>query len=401
MPEKIFSFGLKRGLISFAVKPEEYIFPLAHVLSYLSPNLVNIACNTLVNLEMEEYQNSSGPKYLKDLVNECLATLHEREIYIISRREGLLGSGKKTLEEVGRELGITRERVRQIEEKTWRKLNHPMRRKFLLKAFLLDFVKRGGKLTFLISEYNALYRKFILKVLGIPYAEFSHEGIFVIGASLQDFELPNNFKAIKVTGLEKDGIAYLLDSQGKICISRSEIIMICQKEGKFITKNLSKAKKVYLAMKLLGKPAHFSLIAQKYNQLFPEDCMKEHNIHGILNRENKIFVWLGLKGFYGLKEWGCQRPKKSLEGAVVEIVERNYLRTKKPVHLAKIVADLGKYRQLLNPVSLTFVTSSNPRLKRVSRDLFLPKSFGGQKKDRFFTDQIDKLLEEFSQKKKL
>ena len=51
-----------------------------------------------------------------------LMTLKEREREVILRRFGLVDNHMRTLEEVGEELNITRERVRQIEEKTFTKL---------------------------------------------------------------------------------------------------------------------------------------------------------------------------------------------------------------------------------------------------------------------------------------
>ena len=62
---------------------------------------------------------------LREQLDEVLCKLDERERRIIELRYGL-GDGKyRTLEEVGKEFGITRERIRQIESKVLRKLRHP------------------------------------------------------------------------------------------------------------------------------------------------------------------------------------------------------------------------------------------------------------------------------------
>ena len=72
---------------------------------------------------------------LNDKLNEVLATLNPRENEVIRRRYGLDDGKPKTLEEVGREFNVTRERIRQIEAKALRKLRHPGRAK-KLKDFL-------------------------------------------------------------------------------------------------------------------------------------------------------------------------------------------------------------------------------------------------------------------------
>ena len=64
---------------------------------------------------------------LADAVTEVLGELSEREQEIVRLRFGLDGGQAKTLEEVGREFGVTRERIRQIEAKTLAKLRHPQR----------------------------------------------------------------------------------------------------------------------------------------------------------------------------------------------------------------------------------------------------------------------------------
>ena len=60
-------------------------------------------------------------------VGEVLSELSEREQEIVRLRFGLDGGQAKTLEEVGKAFGVTRERIRQIEAKTLAKLRHPQR----------------------------------------------------------------------------------------------------------------------------------------------------------------------------------------------------------------------------------------------------------------------------------
>jgi len=64
---------------------------------------------------------------LKEQIDDVLSTLTEREKKVLQLRFGLLDGRSRTLEEVGREFGVTRERIRQIEAKALRKLRHPSR----------------------------------------------------------------------------------------------------------------------------------------------------------------------------------------------------------------------------------------------------------------------------------
>lgn len=68
---------------------------------------------------------------LKEQIDEVLSTLNPRERRVLQLRFGLEDGRSRTLEEVGREFGVTRERIRQIEAKALRKLRHPSRSKKL------------------------------------------------------------------------------------------------------------------------------------------------------------------------------------------------------------------------------------------------------------------------------
>jgi RNA polymerase primary sigma factor len=68
-------------------------------------------------------------------VRKVLATLTPREERILRMRFGIGESSEHTLEEVGKDFSVTRERIRQIEAKALRKLRHPSRGN-ALRAFV-------------------------------------------------------------------------------------------------------------------------------------------------------------------------------------------------------------------------------------------------------------------------
>ncbi|MEA2515491.1 MAG: polymerase primary sigma factor, partial [Thermomicrobiales bacterium] len=79
--------------------------------------------------------DAASRQMLKEQMEDVLGTLSVREREVLTLRFGLEDGRGKTLEEVGREFGVTRERIRQIEAKALRKLRHPSRAK-KLKDFL-------------------------------------------------------------------------------------------------------------------------------------------------------------------------------------------------------------------------------------------------------------------------
>lgn len=85
-----------------------------------------------ITLSPNEYTNN---QLLKDEINAALCGLTEREEKVLRLRFGLEDGRTRTLEEVGKEFNVTRERIRQIEAKALRKLKHPNRSK-RLKDFM-------------------------------------------------------------------------------------------------------------------------------------------------------------------------------------------------------------------------------------------------------------------------
>ena len=85
--------------------------------------------------EASEPAEAASFSLLKEQLEEVLSTLAPREKKVLELRFGIIDGRTRTLEEVGKEFNVTRERIRQIEAKALRKLRHPSRSK-KLKDFL-------------------------------------------------------------------------------------------------------------------------------------------------------------------------------------------------------------------------------------------------------------------------
>jgi RNA polymerase primary sigma factor len=85
-----------------------------------------VADDNATNLE-----SAAEQRLLADQIRDTLMTLSPRERRVIERRFGLTGDNDETLTAIGREIGVTRERIRQIESTALRKLRHPSRAKRL------------------------------------------------------------------------------------------------------------------------------------------------------------------------------------------------------------------------------------------------------------------------------
>ena len=76
-------------------------------------------------------EDAASYAMLQEQIKKLLGTLTEREQRVLILRFGLEDGKSRTLEEVGREFKVTRERIRQIEAKALRKLRHPSRARML------------------------------------------------------------------------------------------------------------------------------------------------------------------------------------------------------------------------------------------------------------------------------
>jgi len=101
----------------------------------LGPNSDKSILDTIADERMEDPGTELQNDDIQSNLSQWIEELPEKQREVLSRRFGLRGYEPSTLEDVGREIGLTRERVRQIKEKAIRRLRHTSRNK-LLKAYL-------------------------------------------------------------------------------------------------------------------------------------------------------------------------------------------------------------------------------------------------------------------------
>lgn len=401
--EAIVRFGQQFGLVAPAWTQNQYVFPLAHLMSFVSTSAAKVATSLITDVLSRTGTNLSFEDDPRQMVMASLSKFESRVAQVVQSREGLLGNETMTLEEIGKRLGVTRERVRQIEMKFWearkRGIGRPPFRPFLAALLRHLIVAQQGSLIVELNSDDTAYIKFTCKCAGVPVAELKDIGMLIIGASSDNLEQILSIKEIS-QNTNITAIGNHLESAKWVCLLARDVQLVAERLSSFTLKRLNKAQKVYLVLKKIGKPAHYSQISEVYNDIFPDEESNDHNIHAILDREQHGVVWVGIRGTFALKEWGYERPSEGLFESVADIVSRKFQETEKPVHFSMISAEIGKYRQLVKPASLAFATFFNPRLRCVSKDLYVPAQLAAESTEEPTVDELDERLREWEQKNK-
>jgi len=444
-PKQAVQLGQSLGLIGSAWTPGHYVFPLAWVLALSISSTIeaqSILENLVRKLELgfplQQVQQEILETIRKHFL-EKLSQCDDRQLYIMRLREGLETGVKMTLEEVTRFLNLTRERIRQIEKKFWDEVwgyvpkEPTLRQWFLgwlydspdfhgsydsisilrlklqkqplhsflevfpqafLGAILCQVMDKSGSLVIDADSSHIHLMEFLAEHARIPYVNLSDIGLMILASSPSDLtELKSSLDFPSM--IDTHAIAAHLEFNSPVPFIASDVRKLADNMAQFNRKHLDGIQRVYLALRVLGRPAHYSEITEVHNSLFPDCYSTERNVHAVLSREQYGIVWIGVRGTFALKEWGYERPSKSLFEAVTEIVKKKFKETGKPVPFTVIAAEVGKYRKIVKPASLVFATHFNPNLRRVSKDFFIPKSPDDQIQEEISLEELDKILQEF------
>lgn len=395
VPVGVIEFGQRFGFIGPAHTPAQYVFPLAHILSLIPQTIKKLAWAALESIYTQHSFDIFSDHFLPQTVHDALSNFNPKVSHVLQARAGLTKSGKRTLEQIGVELHLSRERVRQLERKCWKELKKPTIQSRFIVAFLGDLMRNHGKLIIEVDSSDAPVRQFIVDCISIPLARLSHSKLVIIGASSADMP------TLKSTGwfpeeTDATAVATRLDSDARLCLIDQDMRAIAENIVQFRRKQCTKGQKAYLALRVIGRPADSAEITEVYNSLFPDSPSTEYNLHAVLGREEYGVVWIGVRSTFALQEWGYEHPQKTLFDTVAEIVHKKFLETASSVPFEVIIAEIGKYRKVVRPASLTIAAYCNPALQCASKNSFVPKKDSVEEMEEgISTDELDRILKEF------
>lgn len=173
----------------------------------LDPDNLTAECD-VVDKQLESEMDDIG---MYEVISDAIAALTERERQVLILRFGLDRGMKRTLEEVGQKFGVTRERIRQIEEKALRRMRHPVRARRLREYAELPPPKKLTVRRSSIEDIRVLDAK-------IPWAERigwlpSHErSVMIRYLGIQGDGITDPTEIAHAIGLEPEEVMQIINS---------------------------------------------------------------------------------------------------------------------------------------------------------------------------------------------
>ncbi|NUM25332.1 MAG: hypothetical protein HUU49_01775 [Candidatus Buchananbacteria bacterium] len=343
--------------------------------------------NSILDKIIESQEKQQAASFnLSELVNSLLKNLSSKESDILSRRFGLMGREKETLEQIGKYYNITRERIRQIETATIKKLAE-------LKELKGEVDSASQYVTHLLENHGGVMEeKFLLDKISQSAADEQHQrsSQFILNHLLRDkiegvkpdadvlpgYKLP--VVSLDVVKAAIKELVEMIDQQKKLLTSeeildsfRNSNFYLSNKDqitalklgtleenedidniihsflriakrvdqnilGEWGLNNWNTVKpkrmsdKVYLVLKKHGKPLHFTDITNLINQeKFDKKIAYPATIHNELILDDR-YVLVG-RGIYALQEWGYK------PGTVIDTIIEILTKAGKPMTKEEIV----------------------------------------------------------------
>ena len=333
----------------------------------------------------------SNKLQIESIITDILGTIdREREREIIARRYGLFDR-KETLEQIGELLGITRERVRQLEKAVMARLKAMADASQLphvqeVQTILLSEIESAGK-AIRISELSKRLTKdnsridqarvsFLAalcpKIAVVEENDHFHHSVGVAEAhdekKIKDLAA-KIIEAIKRIGepttIDKVAEQAKLNSPEHVAALASTSKHLATLNGrwglvKWPTVNPKNIRdKIYVILQEAGKHMHFNEIADAIKDSdFKRKDVTTQAIHNELIKD-KRFVLIG-RGIYALKEWGYEK------GTVADIITEVLKKAGQPLHRDEIVKEVLKSRHV-KETTILLNLQGKPQFKRVAK----------------------------------
>lgn len=335
-------------------------------------------------------------------ITDWLSVVNERQREVIAQRYGLFGT-PLTLEEVGCILKLTRERVRQLQKVAERILLHHL---FCIRPLIFQINQVITKNGWVMSLSELMDQMWISQEVIFGKIEFtgvidllsgittdiviakSREFVVVLPYSLSDVAViqkrfrrllnknmvptPINELVVECQAL-KDSDEPVIPKQYLLaCINTDPEIEILEDDLVALTKWANRrTDKIIVALRTIGKPAHFSTICEYTNALLPEDQQTTaHNLHAQIGRLNDIFVRVG-HGIFGLVEWGLHDDGNVANAAVRVLENAGY-----PLHIDAITSEVLRTWDV-NTSSVYAAVQQDERIIGIGNGVFYLRSNKG------------------------
>lgn len=340
---------------------------------------------------MTDSSNTTKKLHIEKIVNEILGVIdREREREIVARRYGLFDR-KETLEQIGELLGITRERVRQLEKAVVARLKAAAHAKQLphmyevQETFVREITEMGK-----VARISELSKRLTKDNTRIDQARVSFLAQLCPDlVVIDDNDHYHHAVGIKEAHDEKaikERIAIIIDTIKKIG-EPTEIDKVAEAAGQSdpthtaalasISKQLATLNgrwglvkwpmvnpknirdKIYVILHDAGRHMHFNEIADAIKRSeFKRKDVTTQAIHNELIKD-KRFVLIG-RGIYALKEWGYEK------GTVADIITDVLKKSKEPMHRDDIVREVLKSRHV-KETTILLNLQGKPQFKRVAK----------------------------------
>lgn len=337
---------------------------------------------------------------VKELINNLLILLSPKEKHIIENRYSLNDKPHATLEKIGREFGVTRERIRQIEKNALKKLSRNVG-----NTKLNNFNQYAKTI---IQKYEGviLEDKLVSEILAL----ISDPKIVDTSAIKLSLELDSNLEKVpntinwhpyfKLKTIERkeinticeEGIKYL---NGKTDVETADavvavletntgkkwnrqFVMSClelDRRLKMVRKGVGLASwrhinprtlrdKIHYVLKEVQKPLHYVELSNRISEAhFDKKNINVQAVHNELIRDNS-FVLIG-RGIYALRTWGYE------DGTVSEVIA-GILKEKGPLDREQVISEVLKKRHVKR-ITILLNLKNKPIFERVGRDAYALK----------------------------